>query len=304
MSSIQFTRPDAIVDADWLAANLDDPNLRVYDCTTYLDPPAPCVAAAYTIRSGEEDFLDAHIPGSNFLDLQRDLSAQDSDPRLHFTMPEADQLADTMAQKGIGADSRVVLYARGNMQWATRVWWMLYAIGFDNAAILDGGMDNWTARGLPIHQEVQAYTAATPWPASPRPEAFADRDEVVAAMSSATTCTLNALSNALHTGVDDRYGRPGRIPGSVNLPAADLQASDVRTFLAPHEVAARFSDVVPGDTTRTIVYCGGGIAATLDAFLMLQLGYGNIGVYDASMSEWANDHNLPMVSGPETDARG
>ena len=69
MSSIQFTRPDAIVDADWLAANLDDPNLRVYDCTTYLDPPAPGVTAAYTIRSGEEDFLDAHIPGANFLDI-------------------------------------------------------------------------------------------------------------------------------------------------------------------------------------------------------------------------------------------
>src|SRR4029453_1786868 len=101
----------------------------------------------YRVESGRSDYDKKHIPGSAFLDLQGELS--DGSSPFNFTVPALDDLAARFAAKGIGAGTRVVLYARGNMQWATRVWWMLRAVGFDAAAVPDGGIDKWRAEGRP-----------------------------------------------------------------------------------------------------------------------------------------------------------
>ena len=115
-------------------------------------------------------------------------------------------------------------------------------------------------------------------------------------MADPDTCIVNALSPESHRGEHARYGRPGRIPGSVNVPAASLVDPVERTFLGPDEAAAAFRAVGAEPSRRTLCYCGGGIAATVDAFLLYQLGYENVAVYDASMSEWARDDTLPMES--------
>ena len=118
-----------------------------------------------------------------------------------------------------------------------------------------------------------------------------------AAIGSATACTINALAPDLHRGENARYGRPGRIPGSVNIPAASLLNPGDNTFRPADEVAAHFASVGADPENRMIVYCGGGIAATLDAFLLHQLGYEDITVYDDSMSQWASDESLPIEVG-------
>lgn len=291
-----FKYPEALVSGEWLAANLHDKQLRIFDCTTYLDPPSPGTQASYDVRSGLADHEAGHIPGAGFLDLQGELSDNASAPHLRFTMPSPDVLAATLGRRGIGDDTRVVLYSRNNMQWATRVWWMLRAIGFDNAAILDGGFDKWVLDGRPVDTSPCTYapTSLTP---SPRPELFADRDEVLAAVQDQHVCTINALSADLHRGESPRYGRPGRIPGSVNLPAVDLQAPDTRELASADAARAQFEAIGADPSQRVIVYCGGGIAATLDAYLLVQLGYDDVAVYDASMSEWARDESLPVEVG-------
>ena len=292
-----FQLPDAIVSAEWLAAHLDDSSLRIFDCTTYLDPPTEGVQAPYTVRSGLPDHEEGHIPGAGYLDLQLELSDNSSPAHLRFTMPAPDVLAQRLSRRGISDDTRVILYSRTNMQWATRVWWMLRAVGFDNAAVLDGGWDHWQMAGFPTSQDDCTYEPAEVLQIDPRPELFVGQSEVKDALGVSSVCTLNALSADLHSGRADRYGRPGRIPGSVNLPALDLQNAHDRTFLPAAEIAARLSEVVSPGTERTIVYCGGGIAATLDAFMLVQLGYTNVSVYDASMSDWAKDPTLPMETG-------
>ena len=291
-----YRYPEALVSGEWLEANLDDPSLRVFDCTTYLDPPSPGTQASYDVRSGLADHQAGHIPGAGFLDLQEELSDHDCAPHLRFTMPTPYALATALGKRGVSDDTRVVLYSRSNMQWATRVWWMMRAIGFDNAAILDGGFDNWVFDGRPV--DTSACTCA---PASltphPRQGLFADRDELLSAIDDENICTINALSAELHRGDSPRYGRPGRIPGSVNLPAVDLQAPDTRVLASPSAARAQFEKIGAKPSERIIVYCGGGIAATLDAYLLVQLGYDNVAVYDASMSEWARDETLPVEVG-------
>lgn len=289
----RYAHPDAIADTEWLAKNFSDPSLRVFDCTTYLLYETG-TGRPYRVESGRNDYDKGHIPGSAFLDLQGELS-NNSSP-FNFTMPAADDLAACFATRGIGTDTRVVLYSRKTMQWATRVWWMLRAIGFDNAAVLDGGFDKWSAEGRPVETAETRYPPAK-LETRPRPDLFIGKDEIRAAIGDASVCTINALAPDLHKGDNPRYGRPGRIPGSVNVPAPALVDPGSMTLKPPEVVAATFAAVGADKSKRILVYCGGGIAATLDAFLLHQLGYEDIAVYDNSMSEWAKDETLPIERG-------
>jgi thiosulfate/3-mercaptopyruvate sulfurtransferase len=293
MPKTQFQHPNALVTTEWLEANLADSALRVFDCTTYLvydsGPDRP-----YKVVSGRADYDAGHIPGSGFLDLQADLS--DNASPFRFTMPPAETLTAAFGRHGIGDGARVVLYSRKTPIWATRIWWMLRSLGFDSAAILDGGWDKWRLENRPSATEPGVYRPGSLTP-RPRPGLFVGKNAVQAAIGDAASCTINALAPNLHSGENPRYGRPGRIPGSVNVPAAALLDPKTLELQSAGTAAAAFGSVGADPSQRVIVYCGGGIAATLDAFLLHQLGYENIAVYDASMSEWANDETLPM----ETD---
>ena len=125
-----------LIQTDELESRLGDNNLRVYDCTTLLKPDPPRI---YRAESGRASFEESHIPGANFLDLVENLS--DSGASFNFMMPSPPTLSAALEAAGVGDSSNVVLYSRDNIQWATRVWWMMRAIGFDRASVLDGGID-------------------------------------------------------------------------------------------------------------------------------------------------------------------
>jgi len=173
---------------------------------------------------------------------------------------------------------------------------MMRAIGFDNAAILDGGWEKWEAEGRPTSTEHDHYEPATLTP-KPRAGLFVGKDDVQAAIGAPAVCTINALAPGAHKGEEQRYGRPGRIPGSVNVPAASLVSPEKLEFPRPDAAAKAFASVGADPDKKIITYCGGGIAASVDAFLLHQLGYRDIAIYDASMSEWATDESLPIETG-------
>jgi thiosulfate/3-mercaptopyruvate sulfurtransferase len=291
-----YIESDVLVSSDWLAAHIDDEALRLYECTTYLRYLPQGSDAPYDVESGYADYLEAHLPGAAFLDLQGALSDAASAPHLRFTIPPLEDLAAAFAAEGIGDDCRVVLYSRDKPQWATRVWWMLRAVGFDRAAVLDGGFEKWQREGRDLEGSERRYRYATLTP-RPRPARFVDRDAVRAAMDDAEVSVVNALAEDLHRGENARYGRPGRIPGSVNVPAAALIDPESNTFVDADTAVRVFGAVGVDPSRASVLYCGGGIAATLDAFVLHRLGHERLAVYDASMSEWARDPSLPI----ETD---
>ncbi len=288
--------PNALISTEALAARLAEPGLRVYDCTTYLEPPDPGSEDPYKVVSGRKTFVAGHVPGADFLDLQGELSATDT--RLKFMMPPAEHLAHALGRHGLGDGARVVLYSIGSMMWATRVWWMLRAVGFDGAAVLDGGFDRWQAEGRPIETgEPRGYPAASFTP-RPRPGRFVDKTAVRAAIGDPRTVTVNALAPQSFQGrAPSPYGRPGRVPGSVNVPWASMIDPATKRFVAPADALAKFAAVGIERDKRVIAYCGGGISATMDLFLLHQLGFDDITLYDGSLGEWARDSSLPI----ETD---
>ena len=288
--------PNALISTDALARELGGDNLRVFDCTTYLEPPPPGSDDPYIAVPGRSSFETAHIPGADFLDIQGEFS--DNATRLRFMMPPVTQIEAAFGRHGIGARARVVLYSIGTMMWATRFWWMLKAVGFDGAAVLDGGFDKWLSEGLPVeHGPAKGYPPAV-FSAKSRPGRFVDKQRVLAASEDPDFVIVNALGPQFHQGLGpSRYGRPGRVPGSVNVPAADLVDPQSKTFTTLDDAAAKFAAAGVSKNRHIIVYCGGGISATVDLFLLHQLGFDDLTLYDGSMGEWAKDLALPIESG-------
>lgn len=212
-------------------------------------------------------------------------------------MPSAGQFARAMSSHGVGEGTRVVLYDRAANSWAARLWWILRAFGFDDAAILNGGWKKWAAEGRAMSVEPATYPAAL-FTARPRPELIADRDEVLEAVGDGSVCIVNALSAEQHRGEGPAtYGRPGHIASSMNVAANSLVDPETNAYLPLDVLRERFAEGGATGDVRVITYCGGGIAASSDAFVLTMLGAEDVAVYDASLSEWAADSSLPMELG-------
>lgn len=276
--------PDTLVTADWLRQHIDDPDLVVLDATVIVEPDASGNLRAI---NGRASYESGHIPMAGFADLMGDLS--DPDSPLQFGMPSPEQFAAAMGQLGVGDDTRVVLYDTMGSSWAARVWWMLRWIGFDRAALLNGGLSAWTAAGgsLSTGSVQRAPRSLT---VTLRPKLIAHQEEVREAISDDAIRLIDALPPMHYRGEWAMYAQPGHIPGATNTPVSSL-FDEAGHFRPDNELAALFGE---GKNKRTITYCGGGIAASADAFALTRVGFEDVAIYAASLEEWTANPQNPM----------
>ncbi len=287
-----FIHPEFLIETAELEESLGDPELVLLDPTTHLIPDPEIV---YKVVPARADFEKGHIPGAQFVDLQRDLS--DSKSRFRFMLPDAESFAAAMGRLGAGGSSRIVLYSSANPWWATRVWWLLRVYGFDNARVLNGGFGKWAAENRPVETGAGRARPKREFPIREIRPLMAGKDDVLRALGDNAVCILNALLPQQHAGTGGtRYGRPGRIKGSLNVPAAELYDPQTGALLPAPELRRRFASSGALDKP-VLAYCGGGIAASADAFVLTLLGHREVKIYDASLSEWAIDPSLPMETG-------
>lgn len=209
---------DALVDVDWLADHLGDDDLVILDCSVEF------VTDDRGMRpvSGRDAYEASHIPGASFADLIADLS--DTDREIGFAVPSPEAFCEAMGRLGVGDSSRVVLYDSSISAWAARVWWMLRWVGFDRAAVLDGGFGAWTSAGHPAAAG-RAEPPARPATLTPsvRPGLIADRHDVLAAIDDDGVTIVDTLGPENYSGERPMYGRPGHIPGAINVFCMDLR---------------------------------------------------------------------------------
>ena len=277
-----------LVETDWLESNLENPNIRIFDCTVWLNPHPKKI---YTIVSGKNDYDEGHIPNSDFLDLE-DISLKNTP--YPFMMPDIKTFDKVMSLKGVGPDTHVILYSRANIQWATRVWWMLKSMGFNNASILNGGYDRWKNQNKNISTTPITYQE-NKFISIPQNGLFCTKEEVLNSLTNNNISIINALRSTLHDGSEKvDYGRLGHIKNSINIPSLEMVDPDTNLYKSLDDLKIIFKNYNVLSKEKVIAYCGGGIAATNIAFVLTALGFNNITVYDASLSEWAKNNNLPM----------
>ncbi len=278
---------DDLVTAEWLSAHLDDPDLIVIDCTNFAHWSPD--EGRYCTTSGREHWIAEHIEGSRHADFTMPGFAGDAS-RYRNTLPDPKAFADAMARLGVHDRARVVLYDDAASMWAARVWWMLRWIGFDRAAVLDGGWVNWEDSGGRVSETPRPHDPAD---LSPEvcPGLFVTRQQVMQALNDGT-CLIDALSEAQFSGERAELGLKGHIPGAINIPGASLVDPINDCFLPLDELATRF----PEDRAqRCIVYCGSGIAAASVALVMTRLGFSDVSIYMPGLQEWISDPEAPLV---------
>ena len=285
---MSYAHPEYLISAKELMQQLQDPAVRIYDTSVLL----LAAEQGYTSQPGRERFLREHIPGAGFINLSEDWS--DTRSPYNNTLPQIDALAEAIGRDGISNDNLVVLYSSSHLMWATRAWWLLRYAGHTNVKVLNGNLAAWLDAGLPVEAGAKAYAAATFSP-SERADVFVSTAEMVAGMEDGV-CTVNALSPALYEGTGEfYYGRRGHIPGSRSLYFSDLLENEF--FLPAEQLHQTLEARGMLSASRTLIYCGGGIAATLEGFACVLVGQENVGVYDGSMSEWAATEELPLTLG-------
>ncbi len=294
-----YAHPEILVETDWLERHLDDPGLRIIDCTAYPAPnPDPERRKKFPIapQSGRAHFDEEHIPGAGFIDVPGELA--DSKSELPMMMPPDNQFVEAISAVGIGDDTRVVLYSATSPMWAARVWWMLRSFGFENAAVLNGGWSKWIGEGRPVSAEPCAYPPGE-FTGRARAGSFLSREEVFTAIGDDGVRLIHALTPSVYDGTNDTliFGRRGHIRGSVNVPSGTLHDPDTGAYLPAAGLRERFDAVRAGEADKIITYCGGGVNACDNALALCLLGYRNVSVYDGSMSEWGNDPSLPLETG-------
>lgn len=303
------SRTNLLVDPAWLEARLHDPSLRVIECTTHLHPQP---VGPSRIVSGLPEFERERIPGARYVNMATDMS--DPQGRYPYTLLSEAQAEARLAGLDVSDDHEVVLYSRGGMMSSTRVWYVLHALGHRRVSILDGGYERWRAEGREVSEAPVdsaagrgAEGAEAPGPSDgarfrARRDArrVADLEAVRAALDDPAAVLVNALSREQFLGTGGaHYGRPGSIPGSVSVPARELISPETGRLLDRAALEARFAEAGVLDAERAIVYCGGGVAATVVAFALEMLEHPGWSVYDNSLLEWSTIPEMPMVRSGE-----
>jgi thiosulfate/3-mercaptopyruvate sulfurtransferase len=241
---------------------------------------------------GRDLYLEGHIPGAAFVDLDTALAAPPGVGGRH-PLPDAVAFGEAMRAAGVSGSRPVVVYDAGNSVAAARAWWLLRYFGHPDVSVLDGGFAGWRAAGLPVELEV---VAAQPGDFEPRAGEMPLLDAAGAAAVAREGVLLDARAPERFRGESEPIDPvAGHIPGAVNMPAASLVDASGRF----HDVIALrrlFEDTGVGDGIAVGAYCGSGVAAAHEV-LALSLAGIPAALYVGSWSDWITDPGRPVATG-------
>ncbi|MGY3447796.1 3-mercaptopyruvate sulfurtransferase [Bradyrhizobium sp. USDA 4353] len=282
------TPNDPLVTTDWLAAHLGDPKVKVLDATFKMPGVLPLP---------KDDYLKAHIPGAVFFDV--DEVSDHSNPLPHM-YPSAEQFGRDAARLGVSNGDTVVVYDAGGWVAAPRAWWMFLSFGHTDVRVLDGGLKRWIAEGRPVDSG-QVTPALGNYQAMFDAARVRKIEQMVANLAGNAEQVIDARQAPRFAGevAEPRAGlRSGHIPGSRNLPYAELFDAATGVMKPLDELRQAFG-AAGVDLGRPIVTsCGSGVSAAVLTLALYRLGIRDTALYDGSWSEWGVENGPPVATGP------
>ena len=277
-----------LVTTDWLAANLNDPRIRIVDIRGHVAPPTDPLPHYYNHRA---DYVKGHIPGAVFVDWVHEITNPDDPQHAKIAPPERYEAA--MRRHGISADTQVIAYDDAQGMFAARLWFTLNYYGHANVAVLDGGWPKWMLENKPV-TAVVPEVAPGQFVARPYPEWIAFIDEVAQIASHKQVAKLiDVRTVAEFNGNASRAKRKGHIPGAVNLTRTTLNTPE-GSMLPPEKLREIFAQAGVNESEETVVYCNGGVSASYGLLALRRAGFDKSRVYDGSWKEWGNDETTDI----------
>jgi thiosulfate/3-mercaptopyruvate sulfurtransferase len=278
---------DPLVSTAWLAERLGRPDVQVVDGSWWM---------AGEGRSGHAEYLEAHIPGAVFFDID---AIADRTVDLPHMLPTPEAFAEAAGRLGLRRDATIVAYDSFGVRAAARVWWTLRTMGFSQVYVLDGGLRAWRAEGRPVESGEVVPAPTQPVPAF-EPALVRDLDEVHGLITSKAAQIVDARSGPRFRGevAEPRAGlRSGHMPGAHNVAFDSVLEADGRLKLAA-ELAAAFREAGVDVDRPIVTTCGSGVTASVLALALARLGRHDVAVYDGSWTEWGGRADTPVVTGP------
>jgi thiosulfate/3-mercaptopyruvate sulfurtransferase len=245
---------------------------------------------------GASEYAKGHIPGAQFVHLDRDLSAPKTGNNGRHPLPTPEVVAALFSRLGIDGTRQVVAYDQGNGMAASRLWWMLRWLGHDAVAVLDGGLAKWTKEGRAVTADAPAIEPSSFKVKHVTPTVNASG--VRASLHRHTLFMVDARAPERFRGeVEPIDPVAGHIPGAHNRPfTLNLDADG--TFKHPSFLRAEFNALLDGASHETVVHsCGSGVSACHNILAMEIAGLPGTRLYPGSWSEWSADSTRPIQRG-------
>lgn len=259
---------------EWLEQHLDDRKVRIIDCRFSLSEP----------KMGQTGYLESHLPGAVFFDLEKEMSSPVTIHGGRHPLPELDEFVDKLQAEGIKNDDVIVAYDEGEGAFAARFWWLLSYLGHKNVFVLDGGFKNWRKGNGPVTTEIPKFRKSqltvhleSDW--------LVDIREVKAVVRGENpNCLLiDSREEKRYLGLEETIDKKaGHIPGAINKPW--FEGLNEGFFKPTEEQKRRFSNIDP--QKEVIVYCGSGVTAIPNFLALKEAGYKHVKLYAGSFSDW------------------
>lgn len=274
-----------LVSTSTLAANLDDPDWRVFDCRFSLAD----------VEAGAKSYRRGHIPGARHADLNRDLSSPARSYTGRHPLPDFNVLGRKLGDWGVNKRSQIVVYDDAGGAFAGRMWWLLRSMGHTSIAVLDGGFQQWQKQGL-------AVTTRLPTVAASQFRVYLDNrqwlnaTQVEDGLARHGIALIDARTPERFSGQQEPIDPvAGHVPKALNRPLQTNLDKD-GLFLSADQLRRQFSQLIsPFQAEQVVHMCGSGVTACHNLLAMEMAGLHGSKLYAGSWSEWISNRNRPVA---------
>jgi len=276
-----------IISVEDLNKNLNTQDWLIFDCRFILKDP----------EGGLKKFNQGHIPGAQFADMDKDLASPMTSTSGRHPLPNPDEFINKLQSWGVNNTSQIICYDDMSGAFAARMWWLLKWLGHNDVAVLDGGIDKWTANNLTLETDTQQKAAGS-FSGQANNDMWVDVEFVQKELAENNITLLDARSAERFTAKDTKTDPvAGHVPGAMSYPFAE-NLSKQGVFLPLEELQKRFAPMLSSSEKKEVInMCGSGVTACHNLLAMSIAELPMTRLFVGSWSEWIKDKSRPVATG-------